>query len=452
MAYDYDLLVIGAGSGGVRAARIASALGAKVAVIEERYLGGTCVNVGCVPKKLFVYGSHFSEEFEAAAGYGWNIGATNFDWSVLRDNKTREIERLNGVYESILSNANVEIIRGRGVISDPHTVRVGDRNYSAERIIIAVGGWPQIPDIPGKEHITSSNEVFYLDEFPKRAIIVGGGYIALEFAGIFNGLGSDTHLLYRGELFLRGFDKDIREFTASEMRKKGVNIHFNSNIVAIKKKADGSLLATLTDNSTLEVDMIMYATGRRPLIEGLGLENTDVNTAENGAIIVNDNFQTDEPSIYAVGDVIDRVQLTPVALAEGMALARNLYGNQEQKVDYHYIPTAVFSQPNVATVGYSEEMATNVFDSITVYKSEFKHMKHTISGSEERTLMKLLVDSATDKVVGAHMVGSDAGEIIQGLAVAIKSGATKADFDHTIGIHPTAAEEFVTMREAAYTV
>jgi glutathione reductase (NADPH) len=452
MNYDYDLLVIGAGSGGVRASRIASELGAKVGVIEERYLGGTCVNVGCVPKKLFVYGSHFSEEFEAAAGYGWKVGPTHFDWSILRDNKTKEIERLNGIYEKILDKAGVEILHGRGVIVDPHTVQVGDQNYSAERILIAVGGWPLIPDIPGKEHITSSNEVFYLDEFPKRSIIVGGGYIAVEFAGIFNGLGSETHQLYRGELFLRGFDKDLREFTAAEIRKKGIDLHFNSNISEIKKQAKGALLATLADGSSLEVDMIMYATGRAPLVQGLGLENTRINTAKNGAIVVNDNFQTDEPSIYAVGDVIDRVQLTPVALAEGMALARNLYGNQDHKVNYQYIPTAVFSQPNIGTVGYSEDEAVNVFDSVTVYKSEFKHMKHTISGLEERTLMKLVVDTTTDKVIGAHMVGSDAGEIIQGLAIAIKAGATKADFDSTIGIHPTAAEEFVTMRESAYTL
>lgn len=450
MSYDYDLFVIGAGSGGVRASRIAAGLGAKVAVAEDLFMGGTCVNVGCVPKKLFVYGSHFSEEFEAAKGFGWTVSPPEFDWPTLRDNKTKEIERLNGIYDTMLGNAGVEVIRGRATVVDPHSVKVGDKVYTAERILIAVGGWPQIPDIPGKEHVISSNEAFYLETFPKRVIVVGGGYIAVEFAGIFNGLGSDTSLLYRGELFLRGFDKDIREFTAEEMRKKGINLQFNTNITAVEKQADGTLLATLTDGSTLTADAIMYATGRKPKTANLGLENTQVELAANGSIIVNDDYQTHEPSIYAVGDVIDRMQLTPVALAEGMALARNLYGGQNSKVDYDFIATAVFSQPNIGTVGYSEEVAKEKFESVAVYKSEFRHMKHTISGLNERTFMKLLVDQKTDKVIGCHMVGADAGEIIQGLAVAIKAGATKKDFDTTIGIHPTAAEEFVTMREPAY--
>ena len=449
MTYDYDLFVIGAGSGGVRASRIAANLGAKVAVAEDLYLGGTCVNVGCVPKKLFVYGSHFSEDFEAAKGFGWNVNNASFDWTTLRDNKTKEIERLNGVYDKLLSNAGVEIIHGHGSIVDPHTVEVAGKQYTAERILIAVGGWPQIPDIPGKEHILSSNEVFYLDKFPKKALVVGGGYIAVEFAGIFNGLGCDTHLLYRGDLFLRGFDQELREFTAEEIAKKGVKLHFNTNIAEIQKQSDDGFIATLVDGSTLSADMIMYATGRKPKTDGLGLENTKIETAKNGAIIVNEDFQTHEPSIYAVGDVIDRLQLTPVALAEGMALARNLYGQQNNKVDYHFIATAVFSQPNIATVGYSEEQAKEKFASIVVYKSSFKHMKHTLSGINERTFMKLIVDQQTDRVVGCHMVGAEAGEIIQGLAVAIKAGATKSDFDSTIGIHPTAAEEFVTMREPA---
>ncbi|MGH1485913.1 MAG: glutathione-disulfide reductase, partial [Cellvibrionaceae bacterium] len=431
MSYDYDLFVIGAGSGGVRASRIAASLGAKVAVAEDLYMGGTCVNVGCVPKKLFVYGSHFSEDFEAARGFGWKVGETSFDWTVLRDNKTKEIERLNGIYDRMLDGAGVEVIRGRGSIVDPHTVQVGDATYTAERILVAVGGWPQVPDIPGKEHIISSNEVFYLENFPKRVIVVGGGYIAVEFAGIFNGLGSEAHLLYRGDLFLRGFDQDIREFTAEEMRKKGVNLHFNTNITEIQKQADGTLLATLTDGSTVITDAIMYATGRKPKTENIGLENTAIQLAKNGAIKVNEDFQTDEASIYAVGDAIDRVQLTPVALAEGMALARNLYGQnlKHQKVDYNFIATAVFSQPNIGTVGYSEEEAKEKFESIAVYKSDFKHMKHTLSGMDERTFMKLLVDQQTDKVIGCHMVGSDAGEIVQGLAIALKAGATKADFD-----------------------
>lgn len=455
MSYDYDLFVIGAGSGGVRASRIAAGLGAKVAVAEDLYLGGTCVNVGCVPKKLFVYGSHFAEDFEAAAGFGWSLGESSFSWPTLRDNKTKEIERLNGIYDRMLNNAGVEIIEGRGTVVDAHTVAVNGKHYTAERILVAVGGWPSVPEIPGSEHIISSNEAFYLDEFPKRVIVVGGGYIAVEFAGIFNGFGSETHLLYRGDLFLRGFDQEVREFTHQEMSKKGIDIKFNSNITEIEKQGDGSLLATLTDGTSIEVDAIMYATGRKPKTENLGLENTKVKLTEKGSIVVNDDFQTDEPSIYAVGDVIDRMQLTPVALAEGMALARNLYGadyqgENKQIVDYDFIATAVFSQPNIATVGYSEEQAKEKYDSVAVYKSDFKHMKHTLSGIDERTFMKLLVDQKTDKVIGCHMVGTDAGEIIQGLAVAIKAGATKADFDNTIGIHPTAAEEFVTMREPAY--
>ncbi|ODS22341.1 glutathione-disulfide reductase [Candidatus Endobugula sertula] len=451
MFYDYDLFVIGAGSGGVRASRIAAGLGAKVAVAEDLFLGGTCVNVGCVPKKLLVYGSHFSEEFEAAAGFGWTIGSSSFHWPTLRDNKTKEIERLNGVYQNLLESAGVDIINGRATIIDPHTIAVGDRQFTAERILVAVGGWPAIPDIPGREHIISSNEVFYLEEFPKRVAVVGGGYIAVEFAGIFQGLGSDTHLLYRGDLFLRGFDRDVREFTASEMIKKGVNLHFNRSVSAIEKQVDGSLLVRLTDGSTLEVDTIMYATGRKPKIEHLGLENTAVKLTHKGSIQVNDNFQTAEPSIYAVGDVIDRMQLTPVALAEGMALAQHLYSDTvDYKVDYGFVATAVFCQPNIGTVGYSEERAKEKFDTVAVYKSNFKPMKHTLSDLDERTFVKLLVDQNTDRVIGCHMVGADAGEIIQGLAIAIKAGATKADFDSTIGIHSTVAEEFVTMREPAY--
>lgn len=446
--YDYDLFVIGAGSGGVRASRIAAQYGAKVAVAEERYLGGTCVNVGCVPKKLFVYGSHFAEDFEAARAYGWSIGDAEFDWPTLRDNKTAEIERLNGVYQNLLDNAGVDIIDGRATIVDAHRVAVDGKVYSAERLLIAVGGWPHIPDIPGKEHIISSNEAFYLPSFPRRVLVVGGGYIAVEFAGIFNGLGAETHQLYRGPLFLRGFDEDIRHFIAAEMRKKGVGLHFNHTVERIDKNADGSLMATCSNGINFEVDTVMYSTGRVPKTADLGLENTGVRLNKQGAVIVNEDFQTAEPSIYAVGDVIDRVQLTPVALAEGMALARNLYsGRSHYSVDYQFIPTAVFSQPNIATVGYTEAEASATFAAIDVYSSSFKPMKYTLGDLDERTLMKIIVDRDSNRVVGCHMVGADAGEIIQGLAIAIKAGATKADFDTTIGIHPTAAEEFVTMRE-----
>lgn len=446
-AYDFDLFVIGAGSGGVRAARMAASKGVKVAITEDRYLGGTCVNVGCVPKKLFVYASHYAEDFVDAAGYGWNVGERNFDWPTLRDNKNAEIERLNGIYRNLLVNSGCELIDGRGKVLGPNTVQVGDKEYTAERILIATGGWPNIPDIPGKEHIISSNEVFYLDEFPKRAVVVGGGYIAVEFAGIFAGLGAQTDLIYRGDLFLRGFDQDVREFVAQEVSKKHVNLRFNTNITAIVKRDNGVLELTLTDGSVIEADCVMYATGRVPNVKDLGLENINVEQQKNGAIVVNDQFQTSEPSVYAIGDVIDRVQLTPVALAEGMALVRHLYQNGSADVDYDLIPTAVFCQPNVGTVGLSEEDAIAKGHHIDIYRSDFRAMKHTMSGSEERTLMKMIVDKDSDKVLGVHMVGPDAGEIIQGIAVALKAGATKSVFDSTIGIHPTAAEEFVTMRE-----
>ena len=447
--FDFDLFVIGAGSGGVRAGRMAAAMGVRVGMAEDRYMGGTCVNVGCVPKKLFVYGSHFSEEFENAAGFGWTVGESKFDWPTLRDNKTKEIERLNGIYRNMLGNAGVNLIDGRAKITGPNSVEVAGKEYTAERILIATGGWPYVPEFEGSEHVINSNEVFYLDEFPKRAIVVGGGYIAVEFAGIFAGLGAETSLIYRGDMFLRGFDQEVREFTAEEVAKKNVNLRFNTNIEKIEKQADGSLLAYLTDGSTLEADTIMYATGRVPNVMDLGLENIEVEQKANGAIVINDDFQTATPSVYAVGDVIDRVQLTPVALAEGMTLVRNLYGGMNQQVDYNLIATAVFCQPNIGTVGLSEEQAREQYANVDVYKSSFRAMKHTLSGSDEKTFMKMLVDRDTDKVLGVHMVGPDAGEIIQGIAVALKAGATKAVFDSTIGIHPTAAEEFVTMREPA---
>ncbi len=445
--YDYDLFVIGAGSGGVRAARMAASMGVRVAITEDKYLGGTCVNVGCVPKKLFVYASQFQEAFNDASGFGWNVGDTAFDWPTLRDRKNEEILRLNGIYRNLLVNSGCHLIEGRGSLVDDHTVEVDGQQYTAERILVATGGWPFIPDIPGKEHIISSNEVFYLEDFPKRAVVVGGGYIAVEFAGIFAGLGVDTHLIYRGDLFLRGFDRDLREFVAQEVEKKGVNLHFNNNIEAIEKQVDGSLLLTLSDGSQQVTDCVLYATGRVPNVVGLGLETLGIAQQKNGAIIVNDTFQTNVPSIYAIGDVIDRVQLTPVALAEGMALVRHLYQQGSAQVDYDLIPTAVFCQPNIGTVGLSEEQAREQGIDIDIYRSEFRAMKHTMSGNTERTLMKMIVDKITDKVLGVHMVGPDAGEIIQGMGVALKAGATKAVFDATIGIHPTAAEEFVTMRE-----
>ena len=443
--YQYDLFVIGAGSGGVRAARMSAGLGARVAIAEDRYLGGTCVNVGCVPKKLFVYASHFAEDFENARGFGWNIDKTQFNWQTLLNNKNDEISRLNGVYQKILANAGVETKLGHGKIIDAHTVEVDGTEFTTERILISTGGWPAIPDIPGKEHVISSNEAFFLESLPDKVIVVGGGYIAVEFAGIFHGLGVETTLLYRGDLFLRGFDRDLRETLTEEMIKKGINIQFNSNISSIEK-THTALTATLEDGTKLEAGQIMYATGRKPMTENLGLDNVQIELNSKGAIKVNDEYQTNVPSIYAIGDVTDRVQLTPVALAEGMVLAHRLYDGQDGAVDYNDIPTCVFSQPNMGTVGLTEEEAREQYGDIDIYKSKFTPMKLSLTDSDEKTLMKLIVDKKTDKVVGVHMLGPDAGEIIQGIGIAIKAGATKKIFDSTIGIHPTAAEEFVTMR------
>ncbi len=446
--FDYDLFVIGAGSGGVRAARIASSFGARVAITEDRYLGGTCVNVGCVPKKLLVYASHFSEDFENARGFGWQVGSTDFNWQQLINNKNTEIERLNDVYGKILDDAEVKLVEGHGTLVDKHTVAVDGKQFSAERILIATGGWPSIPDIPGKEYVISSNEVFFLDTLPEKIIIAGGGYIAVEFAGIFNGLGVDTTLLYRGPLFLRGFDHDVRKFLAEEMKKKGIKLKFETNIDSIEK-TDNQLLATLTDGSTLAGDQVLYATGRKPKTEGMGIESLGINLDKDAAIVVNDQYQTNIPSVYAVGDVTNRVKLTPVALAEGMFLARHLYNNETIPVEYENIPTCVFSQPNIGTVGLTEEEARDNYEQIDIYKSSFTPMKHTLSGDDEKTFMKLIVDKITDRVIGVHMVGPEAGEIMQGIGIAMKAGASKADFDRTIGIHPTTAEEFVTMREPA---
>jgi glutathione reductase (NADPH) len=444
--FDHDLFVIGAGSGGVRAARISASLGAKVAIAEDRYLGGTCVNVGCVPKKLFVYASHFAEDFKIARSFGWSIDNTNFNWRGLIENKDTEIERLNRVYQKILDDAGVETITGRATLIDANTISVNDNSYTAERILIATGGWPSVPDQTGIEYAITSNEVFHLESLPDRMIIVGGGYIAVEFACILHGLGVETTLLYRGPLFLRGFDQDLRAILADEMRNKGIKLLFNTNVTGITK-TDSVLKIQLTTDQQLMTNTIMYATGRTPNTANIGLEKVGVKLDSKGAIVVNDGYQSSVPSIYAIGDVIDRVKLTPVALAEGMVLARSLFSKQSIKVNYADIPTCVFSQPNLGTVGLTEEEARERYDEIAVYKSRFKPMKLSLSDSSEKTFMKLIVDKASDRVVGVHMVGPDAGEIIQGVAIAMKAGATKATFDATIGIHPTAAEEFVTMRE-----
>lgn len=447
MAFDFDLFVIGAGSGGVRASRFAAGFGARVAVAESRYLGGTCVNVGCVPKKLLVYGAHVAEELEQARGFGWSLQGAQFDWPTLIANKNREIQRLNGIYRNLLINSGVTLLEGHARILGPHEVEVNGQRHSAAHILIAVGGWPQVPDIPGKELAITSQEAFALEQLPRRVLVVGGGYIAVEFASIFNGLGAQTTLLYRGERFLRGFDEAVRSHLEEELGKKGLDLQFNSDIAAIERQADGSLRASLRDGRVLEADCVFYATGRRPMLDGLGLENAGVALDARGYIAVDDEYRTSVPSILAIGDVIGRVQLTPVALAEGMAVARRLFRPEEYRpVDYTLIPTAVFSLPNIATVGLTEQQALEQGHRLKVFESRFRPMKLTLGGGEERTLMKLVVDADSDRVLGCHMVGPDAGEIVQGLAVALKAGATKAVFDETIGIHPTAAEEFVTLR------
>ena len=447
MAYEFDLFVIGAGSGGVRAARFAAGFGAKVAVAESRYLGGTCVNVGCVPKKLLVYGAHFAEDFEQASGFGWSLGEADFDWATLIANKDREINRLNGIYRNLLVNSGVSLIEGHAKITGPHEVEINGQRHTANHILIATGGWPQIPEIPGHEHAISSNEAFFLKELPKRVLVVGGGYIAVEFAGIFHGLGAKTSLLYRGEMFLRGFDGAVRKHLHEELVKRGMDVQFNADIERIDKQPDGSLKATLKDGRELIADCVFYATGRRPMLDNLGLENTGVKLDKRGFVEVDDLYQSAEPSILAIGDVIGRVQLTPVALAEGMAVARRLFKPEQYRpVDYQMIPTAVFSLPNIGTVGLSEEQAVEAGHKVQIFESSFRPMKLTLTECQERTLMKLVVDAETDKVLGCHMVGPEAGEIVQGLAIALKAGATKQHFDETIGVHPTAAEEFVTMR------
>ena len=448
MKFDYDLYVIGAGSGGVRAARMSASHGARVAVAESTWLGGTCVNVGCVPKKLFVYGSHFAEDFEDADRYGWSVAVNGFDWATLRDNKTAEIQRLNGIYGNLLNGAGVDIHEDRARLVDAHAVEINGKTVTADKILVATGSWPSVPEFPGREHVITSNEAFYLPAFPRRAVIVGGGYIAVEFAGIFAGLGAQTELLYRGPLFLRGFDDGIREFVAGELAQKRVNLRFDTEVKSVEKAAS-DYRVTLNGGVVLRADLVMYATGRHPNTANIGLAEAGVRLTESGAVAVDDEYRTSQGNIYAIGDVIDRLQLTPVAIAEGMCIANNLFTSRpKQTLSYEDVATAVFCQPNIGTVGLTEAAARVQFGAIEVYESRFRPMKHTVSGRAERTLMKLVVDSATDRVVGVHMAGPEAGEIIQGMAVAIKAGATKAQFDATVGIHPTAAEEFVTMREA----
>ncbi len=449
MANEFDLVVIGAGSGGVRAARMASAHGARVAIIEERFLGGTCVNVGCVPKKLFSYGAGFPGEFTLARDYGYSIDGWHFDWPTLRDNKSREIERLNGVYRRILEGAGVTIFEGHGRVESASLVTVNDDlQLTAGRILIATGGKPSLPDVPGIEHALISDDLFYLDTLPESVAVVGGGYIATEFASILHGLGVKVHQLYRGELFLRGFDDDIRHFVAEQMRHNGVDLRFNCDVQRIEESSDGKLLQ-LNDGSTLLADEVFYATGRVPRLDGVLAAPLALETTANGALRVDDHFQTSQPGIYAIGDVTSRLQLTPVALAEGMWLAAHLFADNKPAapMDYSNVPTAVFSHPNIGTVGLTEQQALQRHGVLRIYRSQFRPMRYTLGEIQEKTLIKLIVDDASDRVVGLHIAGEEAAEITQGFAVAVHMGATKADFDRTIGIHPTSAEEIVTLRQ-----
>jgi len=448
MTYDYDLFVIGAGSGGVRAARMASQLGAKVVVAEEYRVGGTCVIRGCVPKKLFVYASHFSESFEDAAGFGWTLPEATFDWPTLLANKDREIDRLNGIYIRNLEAAGVEIVHERAVLKDSHTVHLvgSDRDVTARYILIATGGTPFVPEFPGHEHAITSNEAFHLERFPKHVTVAGGGYIAVEFAGIFNGLGAQTAQLYRGEQILRGFDDDLRYGVAEEMLKKNIDLRTHSVIEALEPDGDRYKL-TLNSGDVLETDLVMFATGRHPNTDDLGLDKAGVELNGAGAVAVDAYSRTNVENIYAVGDVTDRLALTPIAIREGAAFAETVFNDNPTEVDHATVATAVFSQPELGTVGLTEAEARERHGEIDIYKSSFRPMKHTLSGRDEKMMMKVIVDAATDKVVGCHIMGPDAGEMAQVLGIAVKMGATKKDFDDTVAVHPTAAEELVTMRE-----
>jgi glutathione reductase (NADPH) len=447
---DVDLFVIGAGSGGVRAARIASSYGARVTVAEEFRVGGTCVIRGCVPKKLLVYASRFSHEFEDAAGFGWTVPEPSFNWATLIANKDREITRLEAAYVTTLERYKVNLVRARAVLEDANTVRLSTgARVHAETILIATGGWPHLgPKIPGIEHAISSNEAFHLTELPKRIVIQGGGYIAVEFACIFAGLGSKVTLVYRGENILRGFDDDIREHLRSEMQTRGITVTCGHTVDAIEKSGD-EFVTLLSDGSKVAVDKVMFAIGRRPNVMGLGIEALNVKIHEHGGIEVDEYSRTSVPNIYAVGDVTNRINLTPVAIREGHAFADTMYGGKPTKVDHLNVPTAVFSEPELGVIGLTEAQARAQLAVLDVYKTSFRPMKATLSGRNTRVFMKLLVDGTTDRVVGCHIAGPDAGEMIQLVGIAVKMGATKADFDATMAVHPTMAEELVTMREKA---
>jgi glutathione reductase (NADPH) len=444
---DFDLFVIGGGSAGVRAARMAAQRGARVALAEASAMGGTCVNLGCIPKKLYSYAAHYADDFEEAKGFGWTSGPPGFDWATLKVNRAREIARLNGIYEGLLRNAGVQMQRGRARCVAGNAVQVDGRTYRAAQIVIATGSWPVVPSFEGRELVITSNQIFDIAPFPRRLVVVGGGYIACEFASIFRGLGAQVSQLYRGDQVLRSFDDDVRRFVAEEMRKKGVDLRPRSGVDRVTRVGT-ELQVALRDGATLPADSVLYATGRAPLTAGLGLAEVGVELSPSGAVVVDAHYRSSVPTIHALGDVIDRVQLTPVALAEAMVLVDRLFGTGARRLDYELVPTAVFTHPNIGSVGLTEAQARERHPDVRIFRSEFRGLKHTLSGSAERSLVKLVVDAATDRVLGVHMVGADAGEIIQGFAVALKAGATKAVFDATVGIHPTAAEEFVTLREA----
>ena len=450
---DFDLLVIGGGSGGVACARRAASYGARAAVIENDRLGGTCVHRGCIPKKLLVYASHFSHDFEDAAGYGWIVGDHSFDWPAMVRAKSAELDRLEGIYGRLLRDAGATQITGTGRLLDAHTVAVGDEKHRAETIVIATGGRPTKPDIPGIELAVSSDEMFDLPAFPERLVIVGGGYIACEFACIMRGLGAQVTQLYRRDLPLRGFDYDLRAVLCEEMRKGGVDLRLNTNATSLAREGDaiarkGSAIAVATTTGeTIEADQVLFATGRKPNVAGLGLENAGIATAEGGAVPVDAASHTGVAGIYAVGDVTDRINLTPVAIHEGRCIAETLYNNNPQTPDHRDIATAVFTTPELGTVGLSEEEARQAFPAVDIYKTRFRPLKHTLTGREETIFMKLVAERASGRVVGCHMVGDGAGEAVQLLGIAVKAGATKAQFDATMAVHPTAAEEFVTMYE-----
>ena len=451
-AYDFDLFVIGAGSAGVRASRIAADLGARVAVAEERDFGGTCVNLGCVPKKLFSYAAHYAEDWQDSRGFGWNPASPEFDWQTLLANKNREISRLNGIYQNILESRGIRIFTERAKIAGAHQVQVGKqqvqvgyRRFSARHILLAVGGWPWKNPFPGNELAITSNELFHLPRLPESILIYGGGYIACEFASILHGLGVEVTLVYRGDALLRGFDEDVRTFITESLGRK-FRLELNQEITQLERIDAHRLTTSLKSGDELTTGAVLCATGRRPMTCDLGLERTRIKTRANGAIEVNDNFETAEPGIYAVGDVIDRVNLTPVALAEGQIVARRLFGGEQAQMDYEYIPSAVFCHPNIATAGKTESEVAEGGEDYDVYIEKTRPMKHTLSGRDEPALLKLLVDRGSQRVIGIHMVGPEAGELVQGFTVAMNCGATKADFDRTIAIHPTLAEEFVTLR------